>query len=219
MTKIDPSAAKSTSASTPRHQGTRSVGRPRIFNEAQVLDQVLQQFWQHGYEGTTFKHLTQATGLHKGSLYQAFGDKRALFLKSLRNYLDVNYRTVMNQVNPDDEPIDQIRCIMHAIIGMSAEGSEGHSGCMAVNTMVESSPQDTDIREIIETGYAMRMNTLAEIVSQAQQREQINQKLPPQQVAEMICTLEAGIAATMKSTMNETQARRMTDDFLALIQH
>lgn len=54
------------------------VGRPRQFDEEQVLDAAMKAFWAKGYESTSLADLVEVTGLHKGSLYQAFGDKHTL---------------------------------------------------------------------------------------------------------------------------------------------
>ncbi|MGE0180281.1 MAG: TetR/AcrR family transcriptional regulator, partial [Sphingomonas sp.] len=62
-------------------------GRPRSFDTDQVLDRVRDTFWRYGYAGTSMDQLATATGLHKPSLYGAFGDKRKLYLAALDNYL------------------------------------------------------------------------------------------------------------------------------------
>ena len=59
----------------------RPVGRPREFDEATVLVAAMEAFWRHGYEATSLADLCRYTGLNKGSLYQAFGDKHQLFMK------------------------------------------------------------------------------------------------------------------------------------------
>ena len=63
------------------------VGRPREFDVEQVLEAAMQAFWANGYEGTSLTDLVAATGLMKGSLYQAFGDKHSLFIQTLNRYL------------------------------------------------------------------------------------------------------------------------------------
>ena len=63
------------------------VGRPRQFDVDQTLDAAMRAFWARGYEATSMADLMAATGLHKGSLYQAFGDKHALFIEALKRYL------------------------------------------------------------------------------------------------------------------------------------
>jgi AcrR family transcriptional regulator len=64
------------------------MGRNRSFDEAEVVRQAAACFLRSGYEGTSVEELTSATGLHRGSLYQAFGSKRGLFLAGLRAALD-----------------------------------------------------------------------------------------------------------------------------------
>ena len=73
------------------------VGRPREFDEEQVLDAAMKAFWANGYEATSLADLVSVTGLHKGSLYQAFGDKHSLFIQTLSRYLQ-NIRHHKNQV-------------------------------------------------------------------------------------------------------------------------
>jgi AcrR family transcriptional regulator len=63
------------------------VGRTRGFDEATVLRAAVAAFRASGYEGTSVGELVEATGLHRGSLYQAFGSKRGLFLAGLRQVL------------------------------------------------------------------------------------------------------------------------------------
>ena len=64
------------------------AGRPRNFDEAEVLAQAMQTFWTHGYEGTGVAELERATGLLRQSLYGAFGDKRRLFMRAVDYYCD-----------------------------------------------------------------------------------------------------------------------------------
>jgi|SRR4051812_40240989 TetR/AcrR family transcriptional repressor of nem operon len=60
------------------------MGRQRGYDEGEVLDRSAGAFLRAGYEGTSVEELVGATGLHRGSLYQAFGSKRGLFVGSLR---------------------------------------------------------------------------------------------------------------------------------------
>ena len=62
------------------------MARPREFDEEQVLGRALEVFHAMGFDGTTLNEPEQATGLGRGSLHGAFGDKPALFLKALVRY-------------------------------------------------------------------------------------------------------------------------------------
>jgi len=63
-----------------------TVGRPRIFDTDEALEQALQVFWQKGYEGASLSDLTTAMSINRPSLYAAFGNKEALFRKAIDRY-------------------------------------------------------------------------------------------------------------------------------------
>jgi len=83
--------------------------------------------------------------------------------------------------------------------------------------MVEMAPHDAEIQEVMQTGHALRMNTLCDIISAAQEKGQLNNKLPASRIAEMIGTLMAGLAASVKSTLDVEQAHLMADQFMDLL--
>ncbi|MCZ0991095.1 TetR family transcriptional regulator [Streptomyces diastatochromogenes] len=62
------------------------MARPRQFDEEEAVRAARDQFWAVGYHGTSIDDLSAATGLGRGSLYAAFGGKRALFLRALDSY-------------------------------------------------------------------------------------------------------------------------------------
>jgi AcrR family transcriptional regulator len=61
-------------------------GRPPTFDRAAALAAATRLFWQNGYEATSINDLTQAMGIRPGSLYAAFGDKKALFNEVIEAY-------------------------------------------------------------------------------------------------------------------------------------
>ncbi|MGJ5129886.1 MULTISPECIES: TetR/AcrR family transcriptional regulator [unclassified Bradyrhizobium] len=62
------------------------IGRPRTFDRDTALDQAMEVFWRHGYEGATIAQLTDAMGINPPSLYAAFGSKEALLRAALDRY-------------------------------------------------------------------------------------------------------------------------------------
>jgi len=52
----------------------------------------MELFWTRGYEATSVADLTGELGVHPGSLYRAFGDKHALFLRALARYRETQAR-------------------------------------------------------------------------------------------------------------------------------
>ena len=62
------------------------MARPRKFNEATALQAAIECFWRHGYEATSVRDLADKMGISTPSLYNAYGDKHALFVNALDWY-------------------------------------------------------------------------------------------------------------------------------------
>ena len=65
------------------------MARPREFDEETVLEAATQRFWNNGYEATSMRDLADHTGMTTPSLYNAFGDKRAIYRLVLDRYVRV----------------------------------------------------------------------------------------------------------------------------------
>src|SRR5271168_665085 len=70
------------------HKTTRPRGRPRSFDEREALEKAAQVFWSKGYDGVTIDDLVAGMGVGRPSLYAVFGDKRAIFLRVLKDYAE-----------------------------------------------------------------------------------------------------------------------------------
>src|SRR6476619_3382915 len=64
-----------------------AVGRPREFEPDEVLETVMELFWEHGYDGVSISDLTDATGITRRSLYDTFGSNEDLFLLAVEHYV------------------------------------------------------------------------------------------------------------------------------------
>jgi AcrR family transcriptional regulator len=63
-----------------------AMGRPRTFDADKALDEAMEVFWRHGYDGATIAQLTKAMGINPPSLYAAFGSKEQLLKAALDRY-------------------------------------------------------------------------------------------------------------------------------------
>lgn len=121
-------------------------GRPRGFDPDRVLVQVRDTFWRYGYAGTSMDQLASATGLHKPSLYGAFGDKKRLYLRSLDQYLD-QVRGEIGEALVRPKLMDSLRGLVDVGIGLFSR--TGGAGCFMMSTAVPEAGEDTEISEIV----------------------------------------------------------------------
>ena len=69
-------------------QKSKSRGRPRAYDPGAALDSAAQLFWEHGFADATLDDLSEAMGMGRPSIYNAFGDKESLFLRALERFRD-----------------------------------------------------------------------------------------------------------------------------------
>lgn len=100
-------------------------------------------FWTRGYEATSVRNLAGEMGITGASLYNAFGDKRALYRRALDHYvLGMRRRVACLETQP---PHDALRGFFDDIVARSATDPH-HRGCMLVNAALEVPPDDTSLR-------------------------------------------------------------------------
>lgn len=106
-------------------------GRPRGFNEDEVLESAVQVFWRHGYHGASMSELTAAMGLNKPSLYAAFGGKEPLYLRALQRYLDGWLAARAEALEATPQALPALRAYLRALADMYTDvGLPG--GCFVV---------------------------------------------------------------------------------------
>ena len=80
------------------------MGRPRAFDEAQVVAAAVTLFAGRAYDGISVDDLVTHLGVHRNSLYKTFGSKRGLYLAALRWYLEHQVRPLLRQVAASPDP-------------------------------------------------------------------------------------------------------------------
>jgi TetR/AcrR family transcriptional repressor of nem operon len=126
------------------------MARPREFDEAAVLDAAIDKFWRHGYEATSVRDLADEMNIAGASLYNAFGDKRTLYERSLNRYLDQTFRERIRRIEPHRPPREAIITFLQEIIKRSVTDKQ-RRGCLLVNSAIESAPHDPQFLGIVAT--------------------------------------------------------------------
>jgi TetR/AcrR family transcriptional repressor of nem operon len=187
------------------------VGRPREFDEEQVLDAAMKAFWANGYESTSLADLVSVTGLHKGSLYQAFGDKHALFIQTLNRYLQ-NVRHHKNQILEEaNSPLGGIRDVLHGFIDRSESDDSCPRGCMAVKMLSEMAPHDSEVHRIMEEHKNGMRASIESRVSQAQANGELSTDKSPEMICSLIMIFMDGLATKAIGPMKVEEAHALLD--------
>jgi AcrR family transcriptional regulator len=130
----------------------RPRGRPRTFDESQVLEAARDTFWKNGYAATSLDELSAATGLNRPSLYAAFGDKHSLYLRTLADNREWSVDGIRQHLAGDSPLRDALFNFLMDAADSTLAGESGARGCFVVCTAVTEALRDGDTRAIA-AGY------------------------------------------------------------------
>jgi TetR/AcrR family transcriptional repressor of nem operon len=127
------------------------MARTKAFDEDRALDRAVDCFWLHGYEGASVRDLAGAMGIGGASLYNTFGDKRALFAASLERYANRSMRERVARLEAGHRPREAIEAFFEEIIDRSLRDPD-RKGCLLVNSALDVAPHDAEIGRVV-AGY------------------------------------------------------------------
>src|SRR6187551_1473085 len=117
------------------------MARPRKFIEQDAVDAARRLFNETGYHGTSVDDLSRATGLSKGSLYGAFGDKETLFRRVFEEYCaNSDEGAAARLEGPEDQALDRLRDWLRV-----PDGYPGGHGCLLAKTTAELASENDAI--------------------------------------------------------------------------
>ncbi len=132
-----------------KHQPPRPRGRPRAYDPDVALARVMNTFWDAGYAGTSLDDLSAATGMNRPSLYAAFGDKRALYLKALERYRAWG-RAALKETLALDQPLRQaLRQVYAKALAVYLSGEEAARGCFTIGTAATEAVGNPEVRAFL----------------------------------------------------------------------
>jgi TetR/AcrR family transcriptional regulator, transcriptional repressor for nem operon len=164
--------------------------RSRSFDEDVVLDAAMERFWKHGYVATSVRDLGEAMGLGAASLYNAFGDKRALFERCLDRYLDANMRARIVRLEATLPPRRAIESLLAEIVERSMRD---RLGCMLVNCALETAPHDAAVAEVVAARLGELESFFRRCVIAGQRDGSINAEREASDLARLLLTTVIGL--------------------------
>ena len=195
-----------------------NIGRPRKLEPEVILEIAMGVFWEKGYEATSVADILKATGLHKGSLYQTFGDKKKLFIACLENYQGQMFQKNKETIESEKDPIVGLKKSLIDMLSLSCTESEcGNKGCMAVNTIVETAPHDEEIRYVLEKNEEKFQAFMIGLLEKAEKEFGYQLKFPPEVMFGMVMTFMCGLSSVIKNMISVEEGFQLLDTQLQLL--
>lgn len=168
------------------------MARPKEFNRDQVVDKAMGLFWEKGYDASSVEDLVQCTGIGRGSLYDTFGDKRALYLTALDRYMETSGGSLKKLQTQEGSFLDALRDFFQDRIEEAFTGPTRH-GCFMVNAGIELAPRDPEVAQKVQTGLDQTEETFYHVLIKAQAAGELSWKSNPHQLARFLVNTLLGI--------------------------
>jgi len=175
----------------------------KSFDTDLALSKAMKVFWSKGYDATSMTDLTKAMQINKGSLYNAFGGKRPLFVKAILKYDLENRRETLAQLEAQDDPITALGTMFDGLIKQSLSDKE-KKGCLLVNTALELPRHDAETRAIVTSGLQDFEDFFRRGVEIAQKRGQVTATIDAQSAAKGLMALVVGLRVLARGVFDES---------------
>jgi AcrR family transcriptional regulator len=190
------------------------VARPRSFDEQRVLRLARERFWSGGFAGTSIDEVAAATGLGKGSLYGAFGDKRSLYLRVFDGYCaDAVDASRCALSGPDAGAYQRLRAYVLGIAESTAGDTE-HLGCLLANGAAELAGQESAVVDRAGATFDALENALVECIEAAQRHGDIDPGVDARRHGRLLLAVLRGIEALGKGGRDGVALRSIAESAL-----
>jgi TetR/AcrR family transcriptional repressor of nem operon len=134
----------------------------RQFDEQEMIATALDVFWRKGLHDATMQDLAAATGVQRGSLYNAYGDKEAIFQRAFDQYAGQLIDSCGQALAEGDDIAAKLRNLLDLLIVNMTSGSPPR-GCLTTRTALDGAISSAAVRQRVQ-GV---LNRLEQIVSKA----------------------------------------------------
>jgi TetR/AcrR family transcriptional regulator, transcriptional repressor for nem operon len=179
----------------------------RQFDEQKVIAIALDVFWRKGLQDATMQDLAAATGVQRGSLYNAYGDKEAIFLRAFDQYAGQFLETAGNALAQGDTAA-RLRNFFDVIIANMTSGSPPR-GCLTTRTAVDAPISSPAVRERVQSLLSGLERLIAKAVSSAP-----NELSDANRLARVVVTFTRGLAVMERAGYSRKQLKEAAATFV-----
>ena len=193
------------------------MARPRKFVEDQVIEAARDQFWGHGYAGTSLDDLVAVTGLGRGSLYGAFGDKHTIFMRALDEYSTATMAAVRAELRDSAESAyDRLVGHIRSMARVNATDSK-RRGCLTAKSAAELGATDKAVARGVKRFLDTYRSELAETIAAAQREGHLDSAVNSRDLAALVLAILRGMEALRKGGASSATITSAGEQAIALL--
>lgn len=189
------------------------MGRHREFDVEKALDAALCVFWRKGYEGASYADLTEAAGVERPALYSAFGNKEALFRRTLDRYSERYLGYI-----PEALQLPTARQVATHILVNAADLNTrypDHTGCFGINGVLAGSDDAEPVRQALIDFRAAAQAQLRDRFERAKAEGDLPATAKPDALAAFVMAVTHGMAVQAKAGFSRDMLEAVAEQALS----
>ena len=185
------------------------MARPKEFDQDKVLHKAIHLFSQQGFAATSTDELMRVMDVGRQSMYDTFGDKRALFLKALETYVSESVDTIRDVL---EEPGPALVAIRNALASFAERKDlSSTEGCMGINAVCEFGQRDNEVNQILREAARRQRETLMNVLMHARTQGELGGNVDLTGLADFFESTLTGIRMAAKSGKSRQALRNIAE--------
>jgi TetR/AcrR family transcriptional regulator, transcriptional repressor for nem operon len=173
------------------------MARPKEFDQEKALRKAIRLFSQQGFAATSTDDLMRVMEVGRQSMYDTFGDKRALFLKALELYVKENVHSINAEL---ERPGSALAAVQNALVTFARRKDlSSAEGCMGLNAICEFGQRDGDVTRTSRNAARMLRQTLMRVLTRAKKQREIRSDADLDSMADFFESTLAGVRMAAKA--------------------
>ncbi len=185
------------------------MARPKKFDKEKALRRAIATFSQKGFAATSTDNLMEAMNIGRQSMYDTFGDKRALFLKALEIYSRENTAAIVAEFQKPGSPLAKVR---NALMQFATRKDlSSADGCMGINAICEFGLQDGEVLQLRRGAATGLRRALLANLKRARVEGELSADTEIDALADFFEVTLAGIRIAAKAGMSRIALKRLAE--------
>jgi TetR/AcrR family transcriptional regulator, transcriptional repressor for nem operon len=190
------------------------MARTKEFDAERALASAMDVFWRHGYENTSLDALMQEMGIARQSLYDTFGDKRALYFKAMAYYRQQTNSSMRQQLASARTVREGFNRLL---LGLASESREQHArGCLLLSANMERAVDDEEIATFLADNQAEVESIFVEALRRGQRDGELDSNQDARALAKFFVVTIQGMRAMARLKSDQRALRQVAKIAMAV---
>jgi TetR/AcrR family transcriptional regulator, transcriptional repressor for nem operon len=187
---------------------SRMVG-VRQFDEQEMIAVALDVFWRKGLHDATMQDLATATGVQRGSLYNAYGDKEAIFLRAFDQYAG-QFLEASGRALAEGDVAARLQNFLDVVIVNMTSGSPPR-GCLTTRTALDAASSSPAVRQRVQGLLGRLEQLISKAISSAPNKLSATDA---NRLARVVVTFTRGLAVMERAGYSRKQLKETAATFV-----